>query len=131
MNNQRHIFTMKEREIIWSADKIPLTGYLPWVDNHGYGYCRYCGIKSFIHPVQWNDWHVAHEIPVSRWPRIFPLHWRDSFFNTGVAHPECNLAAGSQPMTVWQSVSLRWKIRLVIFLSIITLFLAMIVSNAI
>lgn len=60
-----------------------------------------------------SNWHVAHEIPHSRWPRLLAWLGRDADWNLGVAHAECNLRAGARPMSGWQSLSLRTKLLLV------------------
>jgi len=95
----RHRYTPAERRRIFGADRIPLT---PWA------VCRYCG--GIVHR---DNFHVAHEYPVSRWPWWLPKRWRDSLVNVGVAHPACNMSAGAEPMTFWQSISLRWKLRMI------------------
>ena len=108
MSRGRHRFTKSERERIWNADAIPLTG-------GRYALCRYCNL-----PVRRDeDWHVAHEIAYSKWPKLFSSLGRDKLWNVGVAHSACNIRAGDAPMTFWQSISLRWKLRIVAALVVV------------
>ena len=110
MSKGRHHFTKAERSAIWAADAIPLTG-------GRYALCRYCN-----RPISRDeDWHVAHEIAYSHWPRMFSSLGRDKLWNLGTAHATCNIRAGDAPMTFGQSVSLRWKIR-ILALAVILLF---------
>lgn len=99
MTRQRHHYSQHERELIFLADKIPL---LP------FAICRICNKPVSFH----SDWEVAHEISVKNWPFFLPASWRDSLTNVGVAHKSCNRSLGPKNMSLLQSISLRWKLRL-------------------
>ena len=101
MSRRRKQFSEKERAEIFAADKIP---------GLNAARCRYCGgiIKAG------EPWDVCHEEPASSWLWAFlPRGWRDARWQVGVSHPHCNRSAGAEPMTFWQSLSLRTKIRMV------------------
>jgi len=109
---RRKPLSAKTRKDVWDADRIPGTRFLPWTRGYGYAVCRYCG-----GPVRWDDpWELGHEYSVKNTPFFIPRRWRDGKINLGVTHRRCNRRAGAKNMTFWQSISLRWKIRLIIIL---------------
>ena len=97
----RKRFTEHQRREVFNASKIP------GIDA---ARCCYCGKM-----IMWNeDWEVAHNWPVSRWPWWLPASWRDSNANLLPAHKACNRAAGAEPMGFWQSLSLKTKLRIIL-----------------
>lgn len=104
-----------DRDAIFEHDRIPLT--------RDWAICRYCSKPVY----RYENWHVAHEIAYSRWPRWLAWLGRDADWNLGVAHARCNLAHGSENMTFFQSLSLHTKLTIVsIFL--LSLFLLVLLS---
>ncbi len=99
-----------DRDAVFEQDRIPFT--------RDWALCRYCWRP--VH--RYENWHVAHEIAYSRWPRLLAWLGRDATWNLGVAHAECNLRAGNRNMTFLQRLSLRTKIRILVFIiSILTI----------
>lgn len=105
-----------DRDRVFDADRIPFT--------RDWAICRYCGRP--VH--RYENWHVAHEIARANWPRCLAWMGRDSLWNVGVAHARCNLAAGRRNMTIWQSLSLRAKIKLIAVLFTLFFLIFLIVS---
>ena len=92
----RHRYTKEERDEIFEADRVPGTLF---------ALCRYCH-----RPVYKNEeppWHVAHEIPWSKFGS-------NARWNVGVAHAKCNMEAGNKTMKIYQMLSVRTLMELIV-----------------
>lgn len=105
-----------DRDAVFEQDRIPLT--------RDWAICRYCGKPVY----RYENWHVAHEIAYSRWPRWLAWLGRDAEWNLGVAHARCNLAHGDKNMTFIQSLSLHTKLAVSITIFILLFLFILVVS---